>query len=122
MKKFLLFSLVSMVSVMSYSLAQTKQEAFKNKAYQILVQNSSKLNVTGDAQPDDSVDSLLAQLKSSSKHDVKCETSTLRKAQCTLFFTTSAASETSMTFQILLDNNEMPKKIHGTTVEVAHVD
>ena len=122
MKKFLLFSLVSLVSVMAYSLAQTKQEAFKNKAYQILVQNAAKLSVTGDAQPEDTIDSLLAQAKSSAKHKVECETSTLRKAQCTLFFTTSASSETTMTYQILLDDKEMPKKIHGTTVELAHID
>lgn len=122
MKKFLLFSLVSLVSVMSYSLSQTKMEAFKNKAYQILVENASKLSVTGDAQAEDTVDSLLSQVKASTKHNMKCETSTLRKAQCTLFFTSGSVSEATMTFQILLDDKEMPKNIYGTTIEVAHID
>lgn len=121
MKKFLLFSTISLISVAAYCVFETKNEMFKQRAFNLLTENAAQLRLAGDVKSDETLTNILSTLKDSSRHSFNCFVLDTNTAACTLIIEYSPVGETGITFNLRLDQNEMPKKIKGR-IEISRGD
>ena len=121
MKKFLIFSIVSLVSVASYCLSEAKSEVFKHRAYRLLNENAAHLILTGDVSADEKLSDILETVKVAAGHSLSCTDSSAQVARCTLFIEHRPLGETAVIFEIRLDESQMPKRIMGD-VEISRGD
>ena len=121
MKKFLIFAIVSLISVASYCLAEVKSEMFARRAFKLLQDNAGHLILKGDVSSTEKLTEILETLKTSAGHSVSCANNNVEVSTCTLFIEHRPVGETAVTFEVRLDENAMPKRIMGD-VEISRGD
>ena len=121
MKKFILFSIVSLISVASYCLSEVKSEMFARRAFNLLQANAGHLTLKGDVNSTEKLTEILDTVKTSSSHSVSCAENSVEVSTCTLFIEHKPVGETAVTFEVRLDENSMPKRIMGD-VEISRGD
>lgn len=121
MKNFLIFSIISLVSVASYCLSEAKSEMFKQRAAKLLQDNAAHLILKGDINSEDKLTTILETIKTAAGHSMSCTQNTADVSTCTLFIEHRPVGETAVIFEVRLDENEMPKRIMGE-VEISRGD
>lgn len=123
MKKFLVMSLVSMISVTSFAhtIAQNKIAAFQTQALNVLTQEADHLIMFGDVSNTENLADILKTMSRAQHTSNTCIITDIISARCTLFIRHGDIGETAVSFKLRLDRNKMPKKIMEA-VEISRGD
>lgn len=122
MKKFFLFSIISLLSVTAFSFSHAKDLAFNRRALQLLANPASNIKLSGDVLKGETLAEILASIKLSKSHSMNCTIQNSDIASCTMFIEFAPMGETGIIFQVRLDETQMPKSILGSSVEISRGD
>lgn len=123
MKKFLVMSLVSVVSVVGFArvVAQNETGIFQERALAVLTQEANHLAMYGDVGATENLADILKTISRAQHTSNSCIITSVISAQCTLFIRHGNIGETAVIYKLSLDRTKMPEKI-TEAVEISRGD